>query len=157
MNAVCSAHRLARRLHRAVQPGCMRRRIGDAIGLACGAAGRLRASVQTACPRPGSLGTPGWPGLRPSPAPGAPGTGRAANWSPQPWRRGWADDNGEGKIKGPARSWPQSLVCTWWGTARQPVAHVPWGGAAAHGCRLRRVPFAPSYTCLGGSEPDGSF
>lgn len=147
MNGRRSALRLARRLHRALQRECMPRRSGAACW--------LRASVQTACPRPGSPVTPGWPGLRPSHAPGAPGIGRAASWSPSPGRRGWADGNGEGKIKGPARAWPQSLVCTCWGTARRPVARVPSGGAQARWYGLRRVPFALFCARLARSATDG--
>jgi len=155
MNATPPCLRLALDAARPVRPsmcgGCMARCSASAALFAR----RLRRSVQTACPRPGSPGAPRPPGLRPSRRRSAPGIGRAASWSPPPWRRGWADDNGEGKIKGPARAGPQSLVCTWWRTARWPVARVLSGGALVRGYGLRGVPSALGCACLTASVVDG--
>jgi len=155
MNVTPFCLRLALGAARPVRPA-MR---GDCTARCCAGAARtarrLRCPVQTACPRPGSPVTQGWPGLWPSHAPGAPGIGRAASWSPSPGRRGWTDGNGEGKIKGPARGWPQTLVCTGGVAARRPVARVLSGGAWAHGYGLRRVPSALGYASLAGSVANG--
>lgn len=156
MNGLLLAYRLARRLHRAVRRVWTLRRIGDVIGLVRGAAFRLCASVQTACPCLGSPVTPCPPDLRPSREHGAPGIGRAASWSPPPRRRGWVEGNGEGKIKGPARSSAQHLICRCWETARWPVLRVPCSKALAHRHELRQVLLAFVYAHLVGSAADDS-
>lgn len=151
MNSMRLGHCLAHCPHRAVRREC----VAQCPAVAAAAARNMRPPVQTACPRPGSPVTPRPPGLRPSRGHDAPGIGRVGGWSPSPGRRREARCKGEGKIKGPARGWPQSLVCTCGGTARHPRVRVPSGGAKAHGYDLRGVPLALGCAGVGKEVVNG--
>ncbi len=145
MNGRCFVHCFARRLHRALRYEHMLLCFADATGIVRSAAPLLRSLVQTACSRPGSPVTPGWPGLRPWPALGAPGIGRSARWSPLSRQRGWAEGKGESKIKGSARDRLQVLVCTWGRTARGRCPLVPSVRANARNVWELCVPFTMPY------------
>lgn len=152
MSDVLSVSHFARRLHCTLRRVCCVRRSGHVIGWARW----LRPGVQTACPSGGSLPTPGWPGLWPSPASCAPGVDRIANMFPSPRRWQGARGDSEGKIKGPARGWPQTVVCTCGEAARGSADRVPWRDAWLHGHRRRRVLSALVCACLVGSVADGA-
>lgn len=152
MNTTFSAGYVARPLLHTVPRVSFLRRIGNVIDLV----GLLRPNVQTPCPRSGSPVTPVWLSLWPSPVPSARGMGRTASMSPMPGRRQWVQGYSEGKIKGPARSSAQHLICRCWETARWPVLRVPCSKALAHRHELRQVLLAFVYAHLVGSVADDS-
>ena len=70
-------------------------------------------------------------------------------WLAWTWSRApWGPVKTEGKIKGPARSRPQSQSARGLGAARRLAASVPLQNANPHGIELGRVPFLMRYASL---------